>query len=179
VGLGTVREARESVVGEAFLESARRTYGDLSAPDFGLINDTIERRPYASMVRKFADFCTIDDDQHNSWHDDVGLCVVLSREKQSCVVWMSYVGPYAVVHLGLPAVRNVLRDDDFVYAGSPAPEWLAQVRSVLESAGFWVMPPWLLREKMDFYSVNDAAVQSMPMVRVFFTDLEDLFPFEA
>ena len=171
----------EPVVAEVFLEFARRTYGDLSAPDFGLINDTIERRPYASLVRKFADFCTIDDDEHNSWHDDVGLCVYLShgkrREKQSCVVWMSYVGPYALVHLGLPADRKVLRDDDFVYAGSPAPEWLAQVRSVLESAGFWVMPPWLLREKMDFYSVDDGAVQSMPMVRVFFTDLEDVFPF--
>ena len=89
----------EFVVVEVFLEFARRTYGDLSAPDFGLLNDTIERRPYASTVRKFADFCTIDDDEHNSWHDDVGLC--------------------------------------------------------------------------------DGAVQSMPMVRVFFTDLEDVFPFDG
>lgn len=162
---------------EAFLEAARRTYGDLTAPDFSLVNEMIERRPYAPIVRRFAEFCTVEEEEASSWHDDVALSVSLQHGRRGCAVWMSYVAPYAVIHVGR-AEGQPFRDTDFVHAGVEAPEWLRSVRSELERAGFWVMPPHVLRQEMEFYSVDDAAVQTMPLFRVFFTDLEDLFPFE-
>lgn len=162
----------------AFVEFARRTYGDLRAPDFSVINNAIEKQPYSSVVRRLADFCVIEDEAHNSWHDDVALCVILSHHGQSCFVWMSYVAPYAAVYMSLPANRGCLRDDDFVYRGSAVEGWVVRVMSVLESSGFWVLSPRLLRMEMEFYSVNDGEVQLMPLSRVFFSDLEDLFQFE-
>ncbi|WP_146017532.1 MULTISPECIES: hypothetical protein [Micromonospora] len=164
---------------EGFNEFAGRTYGDLRLAHFSVVNNAIERRPYVALVERVGEFCNVLDGEHNSWHDDVALCVLLSHQDTAATVWLSYVAPYAVIIAGpIKSPARLLRDQDFVYSGSTAKGWLAQVRSVLESAGLWVLPPWLLRQEMDFYSVNDGQVQRMPMFRVFFTDLEDHFPFE-
>lgn len=109
----------------------------------------------------------------------MALYVLLSYEGLPAVVWISYIAPYAAIYTRAEnSPSKWLRDEDFVFWGSSADGRLERVRSVLESAGLWVLPPWLLRQEMHFYSVNDAEVQRMPMFRVFFTDLDDLFPFE-
>ncbi|GIJ42823.1 hypothetical protein [Micromonospora andamanensis] len=165
---------------EAFVEFAERSYGNLRAPDFSALQNAIERRPYAALVERLAQFSLVQDGEHNSWHDDVALCVLLSSGEWGATLWLSYVAPYAAMIAGPNDSRpRLLRDEDFVYSGSVASGWLAQIRSVLESAGLWVLPPWLLRQEMEFYSVEDGQVQKMPMLRVFFTDLEDHFSFEG
>jgi len=150
---------------DAYLECARKAYGSLVAPDYSFLSELIARRPYRNVIARVRAIAQQVIDLSN-WNDDVAYSLKVTIDHEDLIVWLSLVGPYAMVHRAIydgTELRSAL--------ALPQPAG-SKVAEVLVHAGFRLLTADELSMPVEFASGDNCPSAYTPLARVLFSDNE-------
>ncbi|MFJ1767360.1 hypothetical protein ACIOD2_44000 [Amycolatopsis sp. NPDC088138] len=136
---------------EEFLEHARRAYGDLRNPYYGFFADALGNNPWKSLLNGFREFLVVED-----WTDplDVSFSYVLNshrRSRSGWLLWLSGVGPYALLAYGGDPDTTLARADVVTDFGEDRPAEERRIIEMLREAGLTLLSAEEIEATVDFH----------------------------
>jgi hypothetical protein len=157
---------------DAYLESARRSYGDLASPNFSFVADFLQRNPYRNVVTHLGSFLSVRD--MTTPDDDVCLTLDLRGAGEKWRLLLSMVGPYAMLMRVHVHRRRLRRSVDVTVGGTDGTEFEQRMVSLLVDAGFRVLTAADAAKPVRFIVPPDEEPEMGPLFRVLFTDMTEL-----
>lgn len=137
---------------EEFLEHARRAYGDLRNPYYGFFADAQGNNPWKPLLRGFGEF--LDVEEWTDRTDDVSFSYVLTphrRSRSSWSLWLSAVGPYALLAYSEDPDTPLARADVVTGSGEDRHAEEKRIIEMLRDAGLTLLSAEEIEMTVDFH----------------------------
>ncbi|HEY6796549.1 MAG TPA: hypothetical protein VI248_17880 [Kineosporiaceae bacterium] len=149
-----------------------RAYGGMAARDFTFVSEARQEERYASLLVRLRRQVKVTD--VTNWEEDVAYRLGIDTSRPGWVLWLSLVGPFAVIHEGWS--RNSTPRPSSIYPPHrPVDVDVSSIIDTVESFSLRFLAVHELLRPIDFVSVQGET--PVPLYRALFTDEEAAFDF--
>jgi hypothetical protein len=146
---------------QSIFRDVEASYGSVSEPNYSFVLERHRQAPYQSVIQQLVAAGMLLQDV-TDLNEDVSLGVVVRQERNSVLLQMSYVGPYALLQ------RCAVDAEQLPESSLLAPVE-THVRGVLERSGIQVLSDSILKRVIPFKLPNSEGPEAT-LYQVLFAD---------